>query len=241
MRLTVSGASRYWPVTDDTRTATFSLALDATTLENGCLNFVAGSHKEEKLRDHRPYAQDLKVRLACSLAAVQPLPPCTASRHSPHPRCGSWYRWPGHWRRGGLHARRRTCAGGVTEGRRRDHCGADPSRRRQHPQREGAARVGRELHGGVAPHLCVRVPKQGHHRVGARARVHAQVGAVGCGIGSEASEMLVAVATAHTLLIRCPRACLVRVRFCSHNDDFNWDQCVGVAGCACVLAVAAVA
>ena len=33
----------YWPLTEDTRTATFWLALDDSTLENGCLNFVAGS------------------------------------------------------------------------------------------------------------------------------------------------------------------------------------------------------
>ena len=54
---------RYWPVTDDTRTATFSLAFDATTLENGCLNFVSGSHREEKLRNHRPFAENLQVHL----------------------------------------------------------------------------------------------------------------------------------------------------------------------------------
>lgn len=51
----------YWPVTEDTRTATFSLALDTTTLENGCLEFVAGTHNEPTLRNHRPFAEELAV------------------------------------------------------------------------------------------------------------------------------------------------------------------------------------
>lgn len=38
----------------DTRTATFSLALDATTVQNGCLRFVPGSGKEKKLWPHVP-------------------------------------------------------------------------------------------------------------------------------------------------------------------------------------------
>ena len=36
----------YWPppsLTPDTRTVTFSLALDSTTLENGCIKYIAGS------------------------------------------------------------------------------------------------------------------------------------------------------------------------------------------------------
>lgn len=38
----------YWPpasVTPDTRTATFSLAVDPTNVANGCIKFIAGSHK----------------------------------------------------------------------------------------------------------------------------------------------------------------------------------------------------
>ena len=36
----------YWPVTPDTRTASFWLAFDDTDLDNGCLCFVDGSHRE---------------------------------------------------------------------------------------------------------------------------------------------------------------------------------------------------
>ena len=43
----------YWPppqLTPDTRTITFSLAIDSTTAENGCLNFVPGSQRARKVR-----------------------------------------------------------------------------------------------------------------------------------------------------------------------------------------------
>ncbi|GLJ31976.1 hypothetical protein SUGI_0643660 [Cryptomeria japonica] len=42
----------YWPITKDTRTASFWLAIDNSTVENGCLHFVPGSHLEPELRDH---------------------------------------------------------------------------------------------------------------------------------------------------------------------------------------------
>ncbi|MGC4086780.1 MAG: phytanoyl-CoA dioxygenase family protein [Polyangiaceae bacterium] len=48
----------YWPITDDTRTASFWLALDDTRLDNGCLRFVRGSHKEAELRPHLPLHDD---------------------------------------------------------------------------------------------------------------------------------------------------------------------------------------
>jgi ectoine hydroxylase-related dioxygenase (phytanoyl-CoA dioxygenase family) len=48
----------YWPVTSDTRTASFWLAIDDTTQANGCVRFVAGSHREPKLRAHRPLLSD---------------------------------------------------------------------------------------------------------------------------------------------------------------------------------------
>jgi phytanoyl-CoA hydroxylase len=44
----------YWPMVKDTRTATFSLAIDTTTEENGCLNFVPGSHISKIIRSHKP-------------------------------------------------------------------------------------------------------------------------------------------------------------------------------------------
>jgi phytanoyl-CoA hydroxylase len=46
----------YWPPASfygDTRTATFSLALDSTTKENGAIQFVVGSHKAQKVRPHK--------------------------------------------------------------------------------------------------------------------------------------------------------------------------------------------
>lgn len=48
----------YWPSdTPDTRTATCWLALDDSTVENGCMRFVPGSHLEP-LRPHRPLHGD---------------------------------------------------------------------------------------------------------------------------------------------------------------------------------------
>ena len=47
----------YWPpktLTPDTRTVTFSLAIDATTETNGCIKFVPGSHKTQAVRAHNP-------------------------------------------------------------------------------------------------------------------------------------------------------------------------------------------
>lgn len=55
----------YWPTgTPDTRTTTFSLALDDATPENGCLQVVPGSHREPALRPHRPaFRTDSKTGL----------------------------------------------------------------------------------------------------------------------------------------------------------------------------------
>ncbi|MEM7571618.1 MAG: phytanoyl-CoA dioxygenase family protein [Bacteroidota bacterium] len=44
----------YWPKTKNTWTATFSLALSDSDLENGCLQVVPGSNQEPELRAHRP-------------------------------------------------------------------------------------------------------------------------------------------------------------------------------------------
>jgi ectoine hydroxylase-related dioxygenase (phytanoyl-CoA dioxygenase family) len=44
----------YWPETPDTRTATTWLALDDSTVENGCMRFVPGTVKEPTLRPHVP-------------------------------------------------------------------------------------------------------------------------------------------------------------------------------------------
>lgn len=49
----------YWPSPDvlgvkDTSTCTFSLAVDDSMEENGCLRYVVGSNKDKKLRPHSP-------------------------------------------------------------------------------------------------------------------------------------------------------------------------------------------
>lgn len=44
----------YWPKTENTWTATFSLALTDSDLINGCLQVCPGTNKEPELRQHRP-------------------------------------------------------------------------------------------------------------------------------------------------------------------------------------------
>lgn len=44
----------YWPKTENTWTATVSLALSDSDLENGCLQVVPGTNREPELRSHRP-------------------------------------------------------------------------------------------------------------------------------------------------------------------------------------------
>ncbi|MEZ6096944.1 MAG: phytanoyl-CoA dioxygenase family protein [Pirellulaceae bacterium] len=44
----------YWPKTDNTWTATFSLALTDSDLINGCLQVVPGTNREPELRSHKP-------------------------------------------------------------------------------------------------------------------------------------------------------------------------------------------
>ena len=48
----------YWPNTPDQRTASFWLAFDECNLENGCVRFVVGSHREKDLRPHLPLLGD---------------------------------------------------------------------------------------------------------------------------------------------------------------------------------------
>jgi hypothetical protein len=44
----------YWPDTPDTRTATLWLAIDESTLDNGCMRFVPATNHEPTLRPHEP-------------------------------------------------------------------------------------------------------------------------------------------------------------------------------------------
>ncbi len=46
----------YWPKTASTWTATFSLALNDSDIDNGCLQVVPGSNNEPDLREHLPTA-----------------------------------------------------------------------------------------------------------------------------------------------------------------------------------------
>lgn len=48
----------YWPDTPDTRTATLWLAIDDSTVDNGCMRFVPGSIEEPTLRPHVPQFGD---------------------------------------------------------------------------------------------------------------------------------------------------------------------------------------
>ena len=48
----------YWPETPDTRTATVWLAIDASTLDNGCMRFVPATNHEGHLRPHTPMLND---------------------------------------------------------------------------------------------------------------------------------------------------------------------------------------
>jgi phytanoyl-CoA hydroxylase len=47
----------YWIDSDDRRTATCWLAVDDSTIENGCMQFLTGSHLEP-VRPHRPLHED---------------------------------------------------------------------------------------------------------------------------------------------------------------------------------------
>lgn len=53
-RFTMHQDLGYWPKTKNTWTATFSLALTDSGVENGCLQVVPGSNREPQLRSHRP-------------------------------------------------------------------------------------------------------------------------------------------------------------------------------------------
>ena len=48
----------YWPTTPDTRTATLWLAIDDSTIANGCMRFVPSTLQEPELRPHVPQYGD---------------------------------------------------------------------------------------------------------------------------------------------------------------------------------------
>ena len=97
----------YWPVTPDTRTASFWLALDATDLDNGCVQFVSGSHREPRLREHAPLHGDRgrnHTLVATLRADDRPQParlhPGDVSVHHERTLHGSGGNTSARWRRG---------------------------------------------------------------------------------------------------------------------------------------------
>ena len=72
----------YWIDTDDRRTATCWLAVDDSTLDNGCLQFLPGSHRQP-VRPHHPLHGDRGT----SRSPRRP-PPSTGRPASPLPARG---------------------------------------------------------------------------------------------------------------------------------------------------------
>lgn len=98
----------YWPITEDTRTATFWLALDDVADDNGCVRFVDGSHREPELREHLPLQGDRDTNHTL-VATVDPkkdrirsaiLPRGSVSVHHERTVHGSGGNTSTRWRRG---------------------------------------------------------------------------------------------------------------------------------------------
>ena len=98
----------YWPITADTRTATFWLALDDVADDNGCVRFVDGSHREPELREHLPLHGDRGSNHTL-VAQVDPardrirsaiLPRGSVSVHHERTAHGSGGNGSDRWRRG---------------------------------------------------------------------------------------------------------------------------------------------
>jgi phytanoyl-CoA hydroxylase len=98
----------YWPLTPDTRTATFWLALDDVADDNGCVRFVDGSHREPELREHLPLSGDRDSNHTL-VAQVDPardrirsaiLPRGSVSVHHERTAHGSGGNGSSRWRRG---------------------------------------------------------------------------------------------------------------------------------------------
>lgn len=98
----------YWPITEDTRTATFWLALDDVADDNGCVRFVDGSHREPELREHLPLHGDRDTNHTL-VATVDPtrdrirsavLPRGSVSVHHERTVHGSGGNTSTRWRRG---------------------------------------------------------------------------------------------------------------------------------------------
>lgn len=98
----------YWPDTQDPRTASFWLALDRVDLDNGCVQFVDGSHREPRLRPHLPLLGDrdqshtLMARIDEQRDRIRParLRPGDATVHHERTLHGSAGNHSSRWRRG---------------------------------------------------------------------------------------------------------------------------------------------
>ncbi|MCR9243856.1 MAG: phytanoyl-CoA dioxygenase family protein [bacterium] len=98
----------YWPDTPDTRTASFWLALDEVDLDNGCVQFVDGSHQEPGLRPHVPLFGDrgdnhtMVARVDPATDRIRParLAPGDATVHHERIVHGSQGNSSSRWRRG---------------------------------------------------------------------------------------------------------------------------------------------
>jgi len=55
---------------EDKRAVTLSLALDETNEDNGCIKYVAGSHKEKQLRKHVPVEANMETVMAITRTDV---------------------------------------------------------------------------------------------------------------------------------------------------------------------------
>ena len=96
----------YWIETPDTRTATCWLAIDDSTVENGCMRFLPGSHLEP-LRPHRPLHEDRSVShtLFCDVdeaseaVHLQPIRRGDITVHNEKVVHGSGGNTTGGWRR----------------------------------------------------------------------------------------------------------------------------------------------
>lgn len=98
----------YWPITPDTRTASFWLALDDVADDNGCVRFVDGSHREPELREHLPLHGD-RGKNHTLVAAVDPardrirsavMPRGSVTVHHERTVHGSGGNTSARWRRG---------------------------------------------------------------------------------------------------------------------------------------------
>jgi len=98
----------YWPVTSDTRTASFWLALDHVAADNGIVRFVTGSHREPALRPHEPLFgdRDRNHTLAAAVderrdrVAAEDLAPGDVTIHHERTVHGSAGNQSDRWRRG---------------------------------------------------------------------------------------------------------------------------------------------